>query len=406
MNLIQELLNEALLEADNQLIRKMKDAKSIIQSFSSAEVPYEDFLMRIMGFSNGKTKPSQNKHGMIDVVPVLDALASKGYVRKNDNGIYSRVGDVLGRLMAATVQVSRNKAVDGEVTRNGKLNLTQTQQMGHLAGNGDLGDKLKNAPRNYKAGGVYSGNTKEAIIKIIKENDPSWNELSDSSKAMLDKLNKLSNPLYSFTVLKVLISLRAKKKGYTSFTDEVKTYFKDDEYVDALMQLEDIGIVNAKTGTINGGSVKDIRNVMDFLEEDTIQNIKPVDKVAAFLPKFMGSAVSTSASTHKNLNNLVLSMHPESKHKKPEFVKAYTIINTRLTDDKLHEILSDEESSKGSLITRIIYKLAKTFGVDSVDALKNSIEEKFNNRMNYGGDENKEAKSSGRYEEFIKNFSI
>lgn len=406
MNLIQELLNDVLVEADNQLIQKMRDAKAIIQSFSSANIPYEDFLMRIMGYSNGKTKPTENKHGMIDVIPVLDALASKGYVQKNANGVYSRVGDVLGKLMSSTAQNAQTNAMNGDLSKSGKLNLAQTQQMGHLAGNDDLGDKLQNAPKNYKAGGVYSGNTKEAVLKVIKENDPAWKTLSDSSKEMIDKLNQLSNPLYSFTVLKALISLRGKKKGYTSFTETVKNYFNDEEYVTALMQLEDIGVVDDKNGTISGGAIRDIRNVMNFLEEETVQKISPIDKVSAFLPKFMGSAVSTTATTHKNLNNLVLSMHPESQHKKTEFVKAYNIIQNRLTDDKLHEILNDENSSNGSLPVRIIYKLAKTFGVNSVEELKNSIEEKFKNRMNYGGDENKEAKNTGRIEGFIKNFSI
>lgn len=406
MNLIQELLNDTLIEADNQLIQKMRDAKGIIQSFSSAEVPYEDFLMRVMGYSNGKTKPAQNKHGMIDVIPVLDALASKGYVQKNSNGVYSRVGDVLGKLMSQTAQTAQSNAIDGNVTKQGKLNLAQTQQMGHLAGSGDLGDKLKNAPKNYKAGGVYSGNTKEAVLKVVKESDPAWKALSDSEKGMIDKLNQLSNPLYSFTVLKALMSLRGKKKGYASFAETVKTYFNDEEYITALMQLEDIGVVDDQAGTINGSAVRDIRNVMDFLETETVQKITPIDKVSAFLPKFMAGAVSTSATTHKNLNNIVLSMHPESKHKKAEFVRAYNIIQKRLTDDKLHEILQDDNSAAGSLPVRIIYKLAKTFGVDSVDELKNSIEEKFRNRMNYGGDENKEAKNTGRIEEFIKNFSI
>jgi len=408
MELLKNMLGDILVEnTQDNLLNKMRDAKAIITKYTSAQSPYDDFIMRLAGFSNGMTKPNPDKPGEINVIPVLDELAAKGYVKKLSDGVYKRT-DVLSRLISQATTSAKDRALGGDPSKEGRLGYTRTNQMSHFGGDGALGDKLKNAPRNYKAGGKYSADTKEAVLNAVKGNDPAWDALPDTTKEMTSKLNDLENPLYSFTVLRALLKMQGRKKGYVDFVKFVQDNFKDSAYVDALYGLADIGAVDLKNGTVNNSTVRDIRNVLDFMEEETVEGIEPIDKIGAFLPKFIGTATSTSGTQHRELNNIVLAMHPNSKNKRNEFVGTYNIIQNRLTDDKLQDILSkSREEIKGSGINvRAIYALAKGFNVDTVDELKQEIETKFSNRTNYGSEENKAAKNIGRVEEFKKIFDL
>ena len=194
--------------------------------------------------------------------------------------------------------------------------------MGHLGGSGEAGDKLERAPRNYKQGGKYSGATKEYIIKVTKERDPAWKALSDATKNMITRLQGLENPSYSFKVLKALMSLRAKKKGYTPFIEYVKENFKDQGYVDALYDLQSAGILDARTNTISNDAVKQVRNALDFFKEEPVEGIPPLEKVSAFLPNFMKAATGSSATTFRAINNIVTNKR---------FAPVINLINTKLS---------------------------------------------------------------------------
>lgn len=402
MEFIKDLFENYITEADQRLLNKMRDAKRIITSYSSAQAPYNDFILRIAGFTKGDRIPDKNKPAEIDIIPALDDLAKKGYVIKKPNGAYKST-DVISRLISMAVNDTRDRASQGDLSKDGKLSTTQVDKMHHMAGDGTLGQKLNNAELSYKAGGKYSGVTKELILKMIKRKDGKWEELSDSAKAMVDKLNTLDNPLYSFKVLKLLISLRSKKKGYTDFITFVKDYSSDEGYVNALLDLQNIGVVDVKNNTLNSSAIKDIRNVMNYMEEPTVEDIKPVDKVSAFLPKFFGSAVSTTGETHRRLNQLVSLIHPSSSRNKAEFVRVYGFIKNKLTDDQLASIMTD---SGTSLPERIIKYLGNALNVSTKDELVKAIDTKFKNREDFKSDTNKEAKNTGRFDEFIKNFSI
>lgn len=397
-----EFLKDLLLEQDQRLLNKLKDAKRIITSYSSAQAPYHDFILRIAGFTKGDRVPDKNKPAEIDIIPALDDLARKGYVIKKPNGAY-RATDIISRLVSMAVRDTQNRAGEGDLSKDGKLNTTQVDKMHHMAGDGSLGQKLNAAERSYKAGGKYSGVTKELILKTIKGKDQKWADLSESTKAMVDKLNTLDNPLYSFKVLKMLLAMRAKKKGYTDFVSYIKEYSSDESYVNALLDLQNIGVVDVKNNSLNSSAIKDIRNVMDYMEEEPIEDIQPVDKVSAFLPKFFGSAVSTSGETHRRLNSVVSMMHPSSRRNKEEFVNVYNFIKSKLTDDELMTIMSD---SGTTMTEKLIKYLGNAFGVTTKDDLVAAIDKKFKNREDFKGEENKESKNTGRFDEFVKNFSI
>ena len=405
MKLLHSMLVAAdLLEADG-LDRAILDAKQIITKYTSAENTYDDFIMRLAGFTNGIARANPETSDGINVIPVLSELTKKGYVRSVGNGRYKRT-DVLSRLISQAVKKTTDRAIDGDPSKNGKLGYTQSANMSHMAGDGGLGSKLANAPRNYKAGGKYSGDMKEAVLRTTRESDPAWLSLPEPTKNMVIKLNTIENPLYAFKVLNALIKLRDQKKGYVPFIKYIETHFKDQAYIDALMDLNSAGIVDIKNGTLNNQSLKSVQGVMEFMEQEPIEGIKPLDKIAAFLPKFIANATTTSASTHRGLNSLVLAMHPSSNNK--ELKAVYNLIQTKLTDDKLDDILSmgsDEIKSSGTA-TRTIYTLATDLDVNTVNELKLAIDKKYTNRVEYAGDENKAAKEIGRVSEFKRLFSI
>lgn len=397
MKLLQDMFAQSLLEDAKAIEAKMNQAKSIIQRYATDKVPFEDFLQRVAGFTNGMSKPNPNVSGEIDIIPVLDELAKAGLVNKRPNGTYKRT-DPVGRLISAYVNKKTDAALAGDLSKEGQLRLSQTNQMGHMAGDGDAGTKISNAPLNYKKGGRYSGETKELVLKTIKEKDPAWQGLPDASKDMLTKLASLPAPMQSFMVLKTLIKLKAKKKGYLPFVQYVKDMFKEQSYVDALMDLESIGVLDSKTGMISSDAVRNIRNVMDFLKEEPIEGIEMMDKVAAFLPKFVERAVATSGTAFRTVNNILSSK---------QFAPILDVIDRKLTDDVLADILATDISElKSSKVKLTIKFLADKLNATTVSELKAAIQEKRDNRMNYASSANKEAKSIGRFDQFLKLFDI
>lgn len=393
-NLLQE---EPILENQQATLKQMQRAKAIIQRYATDRVPFDDFLLRVAAFSNGISIPDPKKPEDINIIPVLDDLAKAGLVAKRANGSYKR-GDAVGRLIASVAGKKVDRALDGDISKQGKLSFSQTGQMGHLAGDGEAGAKLDRAPRNYKQGGKYSGATKEFIIKVTKERDPAWERLGGATKDMISRLQTLSNPSYSFKVLKALLAVRAKKKGYTSFIEYVKQNFKDQGYVDALYDLQSIGVVDAESNTISNESIKLIRNAMDFFKEEPVEGIPPLDKVGAFLPNFIKNAVASSANTFRAVNNVVTNKR---------FAPIINLINTKLTDDRLDDIMATDDAELRQNQTLFVIKfLAKSLKADTVDELKAAIEEKKANRQDFKSDQNVEAKAIGRMEEFLNIFDI
>lgn len=398
MDFIKNLLqDETILENQQATLKQMQRAKAIIQKYATDRVPFDDILLRVAAFSNGMSIPNPNKPEDINIIPVLDDLARVGLVTKRPNGSYKR-GDAVSRLIASVAGRKVDSALGGDLSRQGKLSFSQTAQMGHLGGSGEAGDKLERAPRNYKQGGRYSGATKEYIIKVTKERDPAWKALSDATKDMITRLQGLENPSYSFKVLKALLHLRAKKKGYIPFIEYVKENFKDQRYVDALYDLQTAGILDARTNTINNDAVKQVRNAIDFFEEEPVEGISPLEKVSAFLPNFMKAATGSSATTFRAINNIVTNKR---------FAPVINLINTKLTDDRLADIMATDDAELRRNQTLFIIKfLAKNLKANSVEELKSAIEEKKANRQDFKSDANKEAKSIGRMEEFLRIFDI
>lgn len=386
-----------LNENDFNLSRNIKRAKSIIQRYTSPSNPFEDVVLRVAGFTDGMTVPNPNADERINVIDLLDELASAKLLVKRPNGAYKRT-EAISRLLSHFINKKIDTALDGDLTKAGRLDLTQTKNMRHLSGDEPAGDKLKNAPPTYKQGGKYSGVTKEYVLKIIKSNDPAWRNLPENTKKMLDDLRTLSNPSYAFKILRSLMNMRATKKGYVPFIEFVQDNFNNEQYVDSLFDLQSIGVLNTKDNTINMGAVNTIREAINFFNADIVENITPMDKLAAFLPNFVKSAVSSSGATHRTINRILTSK---------QFEPVVVFIRTKLTDATLDDILSrsDEELKPRKTLFTIKY-LAKKLDVDTVENLKDKIDEKIENRLNYKSDENKEAKSIGRIGEFFTLFNI
>lgn len=391
-----QLLNEFITTTLAEGIANMNKARSVIQQFVSPTASYEDLLLRVAGYTNGISIPNKNKDKRVDIIPVLDALADAGLVQRKSNGAYKR-GDSVGKLISAEANNKTTKAIGGDNSKDGRLAFTQTNQMGYMGNSGETGEVLDAAPRNYKAGGRYSGQAKEFIIKSIKEKDHNWKSLSGTTKQMIAKLATIENPLYSFRVLKAVMAKRDKKKGYTDFSSIVKDTFNDQAYIDALYDLESIGLLDAKSGTLNTGAVKELRNAIEFFKEPPVDGITRIDKLSALLPKFAANATAHSATTHRSLNNLVTN---------PKYKTVINIINTRLNDDVLADILATPNNELTSPIKRSIKFLASKLDADTVDDLKAAITVKQNNRADFKGDANIDAKNAGRFDFFVKNFDI
>lgn len=395
MKLLESILNDTFITEDAQLASKIAKAKSIISQYTSRESSYNDTLLRVAAFSNGISKPNPDKPNEINVIPILNTLARNGLVIRKPNGTYKRT-EAVSRLISQQVNTRTDAALSGDTSRDGKLQTTQTKDMGYMGGNASVADKLRNAPRSYKAGGKYSGAAKELVIKDIKENDPAWRQLPDSCKDMVQKLSTLSNPLYSFRVLKKLIQLQASKKGYTSFVSFVENMFKTQEYVEALMDLQSIGVVS--DNKLNNAAINDIKKVIQYMTQPTKSGISAADKTGALLPKFMENSTKHTGLTYRAINNIVTN---------PKYKSILDIINTRLTDEQLDKINStDAATLSTSPIKKTIKFLANTLNASDVNDLKNKINEKIKNREDYNSDENQEAKNTGRMDFFSKNFSL
>lgn len=399
-SLLESFINEAAPATQNQI----NTVKSIISKYATPSVPYDDIIQRLAGLTNRFTKPSPDMAGdKIDVLPIIKELVSKGFLKAQTNGTYRRA-DAVSRVLGNAVNSVEDRAMKGDLSQKGDLKVSQTNALGHLAGDAPLGDKLKNAPQNYKHGGIYSGKTKEAVYKAIVDNDPNWNALSAESKDMVTKLNSLPNPLNSFVVLKRLLKARATKKGYIDIVKEIKGFSKSQDDMDAAMDLSDIGVIDVKNNTINNMAIKNIRNVIEFMKADTIENIEPINKMEAFLPKFLTAAKNIGAKRHvQQINPIIKKMHPQSPDASKAYVNLYNFIQSSLTDDELQRILSSEPTAPRDKVLR---SLATNLRANSVDSLKTEIETKFSNYTDNRGEDNRQAKNSGRIEDFIQSFDI
>ena len=395
MKLLKSILNDTFLMEADVGDDKLARIKNIIMQHTSQTSSFNDTLLRVAAFSNGISRPNPDKPNEINVIPVLNALARVGAVVKRPNGTYKRT-DALSRIISQQVNNKVDRALDGDTKADGRLQTTQTKNMGYMGADVDAGNKLDNAPRSYKQGGKYSGAAKELVIKTIKDKDPEWANLDDNVKGMVDKLAQLSNPTYSFKVLKKLLLLQSKKKGYVSFVNFVETLFKDERYVEALMDLQNIGVVS--DSKINNAAMDNIRSVINFMGKDSVEGLTAFDKTNAMLPKFMENSVKHTGLVHRAINNVVLN---------PKFKPTIEVINNRLTDEQLSSILATDTKELGnSPIKKTIKFLANSLKVDSADALKAAIAEKVRNRENYNSDENQEAKATGRMDYFKSNFNI
>lgn len=393
MSLIVDLLETA----NAQLLNNMRKAKNIIQKYTSNSVPFNDFLLRVAAFSNGISVPSHSKPDEINIIPVLDELVSVGLVQKRPSGAYKR-GEALSKLIATYINTKTNDAVSGNLSKDGRLTPTQMVGLSHMAGEDQsIVDKLKNAPKTYKQGGKYSGIASEILKKYFMENDENYKNISSQTKDMIKKLSSLPNPSFSFKILKFILNVQKQKKSYTTFVQLVTQFFKNEEYISALHDLFEIGILNATTNTINNSSIQEIRNVISYMQSPIDDpDLTNLDRVRAFLPRFLKEATDTSATTNRNINAILLN---------PRFKPILNFINTKLSEDEFQQIISLDMSSLDQN-DKIIKYLAKAFNSTSIVDLKQKIEQKYKNRQDFKSDENISAKNIGRFEEFEKIFQI
>lgn len=395
MKLLESIMNDTFIAevaVDDATLEKVKN---IIAQHTNRESSYNDTLLRVAAFSNGISKPNPNKPNEINVIPILNALARIGAVIKKPNGTFKRT-EVLSKVISQQVNDKTNRVLGGDTSADGRLQTTQTKDMGYMGGDGDAADKLNAAPRSYKQGGKYSGAAKEFVIKTIKEKDEEWIALPDEVKDAVAKLGELSNPLFSFKVLKKLLELQSKKKGYVPFIQYVENLFKDQQYVDAFLDLKAINVVS--DDKINNNAVANIRKAIEFMNKPSVEGLTAFDKVNAMLPKFMGSSVKHSANKFRAINNVVTN---------PKYKSIIDVINSRLTDDQLSSIMTtSSDALQNSPIKRTIKFLASSLSATTVDDLKAKIAEKIKNRENYTSDENAEAKNSGRMDFFSSNFNL
>ncbi|MDT9680468.1 hypothetical protein, partial [Campylobacter jejuni] len=82
-------------------------------------------------------------------------------------------------------------------------------------------------------------------------------------------------------------------------------------------------------------AVKQVRNAIDFFKEEPVEGISPLEKVSAFLPNFMRAATDSSATTFRAINNIVTNKR---------FAPIINIINTKLTDDRLADIMATDDA--------------------------------------------------------------
>lgn len=395
MRLIEELL--ILIESRIASERDVKKAISIINKFATTENPFNDILIRVMGFTSGFTKPDPDKPDIINVIPVLDALKRNGLVTMRGNGYYKR-GDALGQLMRNHIISDIEKVIAGDVGRSGRLSLDQINRLSALVTGGGvddaLGDRLSTTKNIWKSGGKHSGVVRSLVKKTIIESDPTYRDLSGSAKNMLDKMNNLSNPEVAFKVLKHILRLQKSKKNYTSFLFEIENYFSNETYITALYELVDIGVINAADGNkINGSAVQDIRDAIEFMKQGAIENISVNDKLSAFLPHFNASSTASSAVAHRGINEIL---------RKPGFVD---IVLKRLTDERYNSIMTTpkDELSNAAMNIRLISDM---FDISDMDEFKNKVNELVSNRTDFKGDSNIAAKNEGRFAEFSRKFTI
>lgn len=392
MNLLKELL--LLTEARIASKEDVEKAIKIINSYATSENPFNDILIRVMGFTSGFVSPDTNKSEVIDVIPVLNELRSNGLVTMRGKNIYKR-GDALGQLMRDHTLKGIESVIGGAPAASGRLSLEQIDRLAEFAvGEGNLGDRLSNAPNIWKSGGKRSGDVKSLIQQRIMNSDPNYESLSDGAKNLIPELAQLSNPEDSFQVLKYILQLSKSKKNYTSFVREVEQYFTNEKYVDALYGLVDIGVIDSANGNrINGNVINQIREIINFMSSDSIENISPIDKLNAFLPNFGASATSTSASLHRGVNELL---------KDKSFVN---IVINRLTDEIYDDIL-DTPTNELSGVKLKVKQIADAFELTDLNEFRNKVNSLIRNRANHKGDENIAAKDEGRFNEFVRKFSI
>ena len=395
MKLLESIMNDTFIAEVAVDDARLEKVKNIIAQHTNRESSYNDTLLRVAAFSNGISKPNPNKPNEINVIPILNALARMGAVIKKPNGTFKRT-EVLSKVISQQVNDKTNRVLGGDTSADGRLQTTQTKDMGYMGGDGDAAEKLNAAPRSYKQGGKYSGAAKEFVIKTIKEKDEAWMALPDEVKDTVVKLGELSNPLFSFKVLKKLLELQSKKKGYVPFIQYVENMFKDQQYVDALLDLKTINVVSHDK--INNNAVANIRKAIEFMNKPSVEGLTAFDKVNAMLPKFMGSSVKHSANKFRAINNVVTN---------PKYKSIIDVINSRLTDEQLSTIMTTSaDALQNSPIKRTIKFLATSLSATKVDDLKAKIAEKIKNRENYASDENAEAKNSGRMDFFSSNFNL
>lgn len=401
MKFLNELLETFTLLENSKLDKDIGQVISIINQHATEKNSFQDILIRIMAFSNGLTRPRTDVDEEIDVIPVLNDLVARGFVKSIGKGRYKRT-EPLSKLMSLQVSNKLNDVIGGAPNGgNGRLSLEQGRALrSFLLNPGDLiGDKLNASPEIWKSGGKHSGQVKDVVKKTIIETDPSYAKLDSDAKSMLNELQTLSNPYDSFRVLKYLLKLQAHKKGYGNYIDEVKNTFKDDRYLDAFHGLENIGVINGNR--IDSNAIDAIRNVIDWLQMETVENISLNDKLSAFLPNFSASATSVSASVHRGINAIVTDS------------KITDIVIPRLTQGRFDEILGsdltdlkNEAKHTGRSTKYNIKLLADELGTRDVNEFKSEVLKLKSNRKDFKGEVNREAKRTGRFEEFIRQFSI
>lgn len=403
MNLtLKDIIEESLLEATVASMKDVARVENIIRSYTQEKgLPYRDFVIRLGGFTNGLAAP-KDKPEAIDVRPVIDKLVAAGYLRAKGNA-FVKTSDALSRVISKEYKRSQDEKSTGKTGPDkGRLSMAHTDRVSPLLDPdrtkkaGDILDKQ--VQQSYKAGGRYSGFTREQIQKLISKEDPEWMQLSESAKSMVSKLNSLDDPLKSFTILKYLIRKSSLKKSYTDIIMDIKQNFGED-FDHALMDLETIGVID--NNKINWNEVKSIRELINYIVKGDFEDINRDEIASALLPKFNAEAKSKSASKYRAVNAILASNDPKYK-------TALSNVN-RLTDAGLKYIINSDEPAdykESASVISIIKFLAKTFGVDTAEDLRSSLAEKAKNREFFKSDENKSAKSQGRIREFAQQFMI
>lgn len=399
---LKDILDESLLEAKMASERDVKNVENIIRSYTDEKgLPYRDFVIRLGGYTNGIASP-KDKPEQVDVRPVIDRLVSAGYLKPKGSS-FIKTSDALSRVISNEYKKSQSENSRGSGSADkGRLSMAHADNVSPLLDPNreePAGETLKTRfQQSYKAGGRYSGFTREQIQELIRTKDPQWNELSDSAKKMVESLNMLDDPLKSFTILKYLVKKSLRKKSYSDIIMDIKQNFGED-FDHALMDLEGINVISSNK--INWNSVKAIRELFTYLTEGDFEQIDRDEIISAFLPKFNSEAKSKSGARYRAVNSILLSN--DKKYK-----TALMAVN-RLTDDGLSYILASDEKAdyrESASVISIIKFLAQTFGVDTAEELKAAIEEKRINREFFKSDQNKAAKSKGRVKEFTNQFMI